>query len=249
MTSRTDAQALARAQWIVDALREHCGWTAQLTPDTLAPYLVEEAAEVSETIERGELGEPLAAELGDVLFQLLLHARLGAERGDLSLAAIADALSEKLLRRNTHVFSPGGELLEHPDHDPAAAVRAWQAAKAAERAQRGAPDDALHGLPRSLSALALAQKALARRAARTGEGPADPGHAASGTGADARSDVPHERAASAHHVAPDSPAATRLGDDLLHLVRRASAQGVDAERALRDALRRELSTPPEGEAG
>ena len=221
MSSRTDAQALARAASITAALREHCGWTARLTPQLLAPYLIEEAAEVSETVHQERLGAALASELGDVLFQILLHSQLGSERGDFALADVADALSDKLLRRNTHIFDANGELLEHPNGDPAAAERAWQAAKAAEREARGEPDDAadpLRGLPASLPALVLAQKALSR----AGVGPStqpEQEHAEPGTG--------------------DS--AEEIGDALLVQVHRARAAGVDAERALRDALVRELS--------
>lgn len=223
-----DAQALERAVTIIDALREHCGWTASLSPQTLAPYLVEEAAEVAEAVRQGRLGAPLASELGDVLFQILLHSRLAQERGDFSFADVADALSSKLLRRNTHVFGPDGRVVEHPDSDPDAAIRAWQAAKAAERAARGEQPveaDPLRGLPASLPALILAHKALDRAAASSGEtGPApsrETGPAPSG------------------HSAAD--AEERLGEELLALVAKARAAGVDPERALRSALIRSLS--------
>lgn len=213
---RDPSEALNRLITIVDALRAECGWTAKLTPESLAPYLVEEAAEVSETVRRGELGQPLASELGDILFQLMLHSRLGEERGDLDLVDVIQAITDKLLRRNTHVFAADGSVLEHPDHDPVAAERAWAQAKLKERTARGtAPADAdpLRGLPRSLPALLLAQKALSR---------AESGHTPSGIDA----------------ASPDT--AERIGDDLLVLVGRARAAGVDAESALRNALERAL---------
>jgi uncharacterized protein YabN with tetrapyrrole methylase and pyrophosphatase domain len=218
---RDVAPALERLVGIVDALRTQCGWTARLTPQSLAPYLVEEAAEVSETVRQGDLGAKLASELGDVLFQLLLHARLGEERGDLDLVDVIDALTQKLLRRNTHVFAPDGSVLANPDHDPAAAERAWQQAKARERADRGDPAtaheaDPLHGLPRSLPSLVLAQKALSRAATAT-QAPA--GAAPQGAG--------------------DDDAAS-IGADLLAVVERARAAGVDADAALRDALETRL---------
>jgi XTP/dITP diphosphohydrolase len=226
---RTDPHAaLDRLVGVVDALRENCGWTARLTPERLAPYLVEEAAEVSETVAAGQLGSPLASELGDILFQILLHARLGEERGELTLTDVIEALESKLLRRNTHVFAADGSVLAEPDRDPDAAERAWQRAKAAERAARGeAPagdPDPLQGLPASLSALSLAQKALGRAAGRTEVCAeplpgAEPGHAASG--------------------AEESAAA--IGDAILAQVHRARSAGVDADRALRDALTRHLS--------
>lgn len=210
---RDPGPALQRLVDIVDALRTHCGWTARLTPQTLTPYLVEEAAEVAETVRAGETGQELASELGDVLFQLLLHARLGEERGELDLVDVIDALSAKLLRRNTHVFAADGSVLEDPDPDPAAAERAWQEAKRHERAERGedpAEQDPLRGLPAGLDSLALAQKALGR--AGTGL----PDVAASGTDEES------------------------IGDRLLGLVAEARAGGVDAEASLRRALRRHL---------
>lgn len=241
---QADSQALERAVAITDALREHCGWTARLTPESLTPYLVEEAAEVSETVGQGRLGAPLASELGDVLFQLLLHSRLAQERGDFTFADVADALSAKLLRRNTHVFDEQGKVLEHPDSSPDAAVAAWNAAKAKERALRGdAPVEAdpLRGLPASLPALVLAHKALDRVDAASGAA----GHAASGTAGHAASGIekagrpPGSDDAGPGSAEPDAERA--LGEELLALVARARAQGVDAERALRSALIRSLS--------
>lgn len=241
---QADSQALERAVAITDALREHCGWTARLTPESLTPYLVEEAAEVSETVGQGRLGAPLASELGDVLFQLLLHSRLAQERGDFTFADVADALSAKLLRRNTHVFDEQGQVLEHPDSSPDAAVAAWNAAKAKERALRGdAPVEAdpLRGLPASLPALVLAHKALDRVDAASGAA----GHAASGTAGHAASGIekagrpPGPDDAEPGSAEPDAERA--LGEELLALVARARAQGVDAERALRSALIRSLS--------
>lgn len=249
---QADSQALERAVAITDALREHCGWTARLTPESLTPYLVEEAAEVSETVGQGRLGAPLASELGDVLFQLLLHSRLAQERGDFTFADVADALSSKLLRRNTHVFDEQGRVLEHPDSSPDAAVAAWNAAKAKERALRGdAPVEAdpLRGLPASLPALVLAHKALDRVDAASGTAgnpaPGTAGHAASGTAGHAASGIekagrpPGSDDAGPGSAEPDAERA--LGEELLALVARARAQGVDAERALRSALIRSLS--------
>ncbi len=244
--TRTDPHAaLDRLVGVVDALRENCGWTARLTPERLAPYLVEEAAEVSETVAAGQLGSPLASELGDILFQILLHARLGEERGDLTLTDVIEALESKLLRRNTHLFADDGSVLSEPDRDPDAAERAWQRAKAAERAARGedpaGDQDPLQGLPASLSALSLAQKALGRAAGRTevfahqthdaavpgpgapGAVGAEPSHAPSGTG-----EATEDRA-------------DAIGEAILAQVSLARAAGVDADRALRDALTRHLS--------
>ncbi|MGO3152557.1 MAG: MazG nucleotide pyrophosphohydrolase domain-containing protein [Galactobacter sp.] len=241
---RDPAAALQRLIDIVDALRTECGWTARLTPESLAPYLVEEAAEVSETVRHGDLGAHLASELGDVLFQILLHARLGEERGDLDLTDVIQALTDKLLRRNTHVFAPDGSVLDHPDHDPEAAERAWQQAKAQERAARGEDAssqaaDPLRGLPRSLPALVLAQKALSRAAAlsqRTMPDDAVPGRGAAGASAPSTGVTEHER----EHEASGTDDQDVIGNELLSLVQRARTAGVDAESALRNALERVL---------
>jgi uncharacterized protein YabN with tetrapyrrole methylase and pyrophosphatase domain len=211
--------AVARLVEVVAQLREHCLWTAALTHESLVEYLVEESYELAEAIETGhtraEDAEELKGELADVLFQVLLHARIQEERGTFGFDDVARLLTDKLVRRNRHVFRPDGTL---QDSFPAAVediVAGYDAAKAAEKPGRTTPFD---GLPRSLPALTLAAKSL-DRAARAGiAGMENPGPAA---------------------AEPADPATEDdIGDLLLAVVRRAMANGVDAEQALRAAVRR-----------
>lgn len=137
-----------------------CPWDVEQTFQTIAPYTIEEAYEVADAIERGDMGE-LKGELGDLLFQVVFHARMAEEQGLFAFDDVADAMSEKLIRRHPHVF---GEEEAQPD-GPAQKLR-WEDIKAAERAskaQHGELDDVPVGLP----ALHRAAK-LTKRAARVG---------------------------------------------------------------------------------
>ncbi len=137
-----------------------CPWDVEQTFQTIAPYTIEEAYEVADAIERGDMGE-LKGELGDLLFQVVFHARMAEEQGLFAFDDVADAMSEKLVRRHPHVF---GDEAAQPD-GPAQKLR-WEDIKAAERAskaQHGVLDDVPVGLP----ALHRAAK-LTKRAARVG---------------------------------------------------------------------------------
>lgn len=136
-----------------------CAWDLEQTFATIAPYTVEEAYEVADAIERGDMSD-LRDELGDLLLQVVFHARMAEERGLFDFAAVAEAITDKMIRRHPHVFGdePGRTAAEQPG--------AWEAAKAAERAAKsrgGVLDDVAAGLP----ALTRAVK-LTKRAARVG---------------------------------------------------------------------------------
>lgn len=119
---------------IIEQLREHCPWTAQLTHQSLTPYLLEEAQEVAEEIGAGITGEPLRKELGDLLLQVVLHAAIAAERDQFDLDGVAEAISAKLVRRNPHVFEPDGTL--NPQEATVEEIdAAWDRIKAQERAE------------------------------------------------------------------------------------------------------------------
>jgi nucleoside triphosphate diphosphatase len=135
-----------------------CPWDREQSFATIAPYTLEEAFEVADAIERGDLGE-LRDELGDLLFQVVFHARMAEEQGAFDFADVVGGLVEKMRRRHPHVF--GGARIE----DAEAQSRAWEGHKARERAARS--QGLLDGVPLSLPALARAQK-LGRRAARAG---------------------------------------------------------------------------------
>jgi ATP diphosphatase len=137
-----------------------CPWDVEQTFKTIAPYTIEEAYEVADAIERGDMGE-LKTELGDLLFQVVFHARMAEEQGLFAYDDVAQAMCDKLVRRHPHVF---GEEEAQPD-GPAQKLR-WEDIKAAERAskaQHGVLDDVPVGLP----ALHRAAK-LTKRAARVG---------------------------------------------------------------------------------
>jgi ATP diphosphatase len=143
-----------------------CPWDREQTFRTIAPYTIEEAYEVADAVERGEPAK-LREELGDLLFQVVFHARMAEERGWFDFAAVARAIHEKLIRRHPHVFEEQGLAA-----DVGQLSRIWEEQKARERAQaagEGAAADhsALADVPRALPALTRAAK-LGRRAARVG---------------------------------------------------------------------------------
>ncbi|WP_318242124.1 MazG nucleotide pyrophosphohydrolase domain-containing protein [Arthrobacter gallicola] len=222
-------QAFTRLAQVIALLRERCAWTAALTHESLLEYLLEESYEVIEAVEAGHTGAEdaaeLSGELGDVLFQVLLHARLQEEAGNFSILDVVEGLTGKMIRRNPHVFHPDGTLAESTTGDPAEIERAWDAAKKIEKPRRGSPFD---GIPASLPALALAAKTQ-HRARRAGVAvPA----AQTGTGASSSAAV------------PVWDGEKELGDLLFETVRQATERGIDPEAALRAAVRRFTAGSP-----
>jgi MazG family protein len=137
---------------------EHgCPWDRAQDYRSLAPYTLEEASEVIDALERGDLGA-LRDELGDLLFQVVFLSRLAEEEGRFDFQAVAAAIGDKLLRRHPHVF---GDATQHADDN-----EGWEGIKAAERRSRG-QQGVLADVPRSLPALSRAAK-LGRRAGRVG---------------------------------------------------------------------------------
>jgi XTP/dITP diphosphohydrolase len=219
--------AMLRLVEVMDTLRVNCPWDAKQTHESLAPYLLEECYEALEALEDGDRAE-LRDELGDVLLQVVFHARVAAERTDgtgFDIDDVATGIVEKLIRRHPHVFSDvkvsGAEDVK----------RNWDAIKAAERGGReGALPTALGSVPFGQPALSLAAQ-LQRRAERAGA-PAEltdlPAGPAAGPGADG--------------PAPDAdgPAAggvSEIGAALFALVAQARAAGLDPELELRAAAR------------
>ena len=137
-----------------------CPWDIEQTFETIAPYTVEEAYEVADAIQRGDMAH-LKEELGDLLLQVVYHARMAEEAGDFDFAAVADAICDKMIRRHPHVF--GADEVA----DAAEQTVRWEAIKAEERAAKGQAASALDGVPVGLPALTRAAK-LTRRAARVG---------------------------------------------------------------------------------
>lgn len=135
-------------------LRRECPWKREQTHGSLARYLQEETAETLEAIDTGD-AEHLREELGDLLLQVYFHAVIAEEAGDFTLDDVASGISEKMHRRNPHVFGPGAG----PTELSAVEVDAqWQRIKADERSRRSAYD----GIAPGLSALLLATKVLER---------------------------------------------------------------------------------------
>ncbi len=137
-----------------------CPWDVEQTFASIAPYTIEEAYEVDDAIRRNDI-EGLCDELGDLLLQVVFHARMAQELGHFAFADVVDAVCEKMVRRHPHVFA------DAEVEDAAAQTRNWETIKAAERTARGETQHPLDAIPVTLPALTRAAK-LQRRAARAG---------------------------------------------------------------------------------
>jgi len=191
-----------------------CPWDVEQSFESIAPHTVEEAYEVDDAIRRGDM-DGLREELGDLLLQVVFHAQMARERGLFDFDAVAEGLVDKLVRRHPHVFG------DATVRDAADQTRAWEELKAAERAAKGDASgaSALDGVARGLPALARAQK-LWRRAARSRLAAGPP---------DAQAAFAARRAGGGEEA---------LGALLFALCAEASDAGLDAERALREAVAR-----------
>jgi nucleoside triphosphate diphosphatase len=200
-----------------------CPWDLQQDFRSIAPHTIEEAYEVADAIEQGDLGK-LRDELGDLLFQVAFHARLASERNAFEFDDVVDAICDKLTRRHPHVF--GDAIVA----DAAGQTAAWERMKREERAARG-DAGALADVPLALPALTRARK-LGARASQAGFDWPD--------GAGPRAKIDEELAElDAARNAPD-PAAreAELGDLLFSVVNLARHLEVDPESALRRANER-----------
>lgn len=135
-----------------------CPWDIEQNFASIAPYTVEEAYEVADAIERGDMDD-LRGELGDLLLQVVFHAQMAAEQGDFGFDEVAAGIAEKLIRRHPHVFA-GQDAGTADDQQ-----RAWEAHKANERQAKGESSSALAGLTPNLPALTLAMKTSKKAAA------------------------------------------------------------------------------------
>ena len=215
-----NADAITRLVQIMAQLRDPvsgCEWDTVQTFATIAPYTIEEAYEVADAIARDDMAD-LKDELGDLLLQVVFHARMAEEAGLFAFADVAHSISDKMERRHPHIFgdrAEGGHYL-------------WEQIKAEERAAKGkanAPTGALDGVALGLPSLLRAEK-LQKRAARTGFDWPD----ADG----ARTKIDEELA----EVAAATTAEEReeeVGDLLFAMVNWARKLGIDPEAALRSA--------------
>ena len=145
---------------IMDRLRdpEHgCPWDRQQTHETLVPYLLEEASEVAGSIEEGHLDE-LPDELGDLLFQIVFHARVAQEKGEFQMGDVVDHITRKMIHRHPHVFG------EEKAQTAREVLARWEERK---RREKGGRRSVLDGVPKELPALLRAHR-LQDKAARVG---------------------------------------------------------------------------------
>jgi uncharacterized protein YabN with tetrapyrrole methylase and pyrophosphatase domain len=222
---------------VMDRLRRDCPWDARQTHASLAPFLLEETYEALEALDGGDFAA-IREELGDVLLQVVFHARVAAERTDgtgYTIDDVADGIIAKLTRRHPHVFA---DVTVSGAQEVTAN---WDAIKAAERsAASGAPGSALDGVPMGQPALSLAA-ALQRRAERAGA----PAELADLAAAAAAGTEPAGTAAGtepAGIAGPSDPArppegVSEIGAELFALAARARAAGLDPELELRSAAR------------
>jgi len=187
-----------------------CEWDRAQDFSTIAPYTIEEAYEVADAIERGDMDD-LRGELGDLLLQVVFHARIAEEADHFTFADVARAIADKMEARHPHIF--GGA-----DTSPG-----WESLKASERGLKGT-QGALDGVAAALPALLRAEK-LQRRAARSGFDWPDP------TGPAGK--IAEEVIELAE--APDAKRAEEAGDLLFAAVNLVRAYGIAPEEALRAA--------------
>ena len=219
------ARELARFVELVAVLRDECPWDQEQTHESLRRHLLEEAYEVLEAIDHldldtGEGYEHLEEELGDLLFQVLFHARLAAEAGQFTVADVATTVHDKLVSRHPHVF---GDV---EAHDADAVVANWEQIKKAEKGRESVFD----GVPDAIPALLYALK-VQKKAASLADGGLD-------VAAVARAPLPDQALAAAHQATDDDT----VGALLFAIVDQARLAGVDPETALRAAAVRYRDT-------
>lgn len=212
--------ALARLMEVMRRLRDPnggCPWDLEQDFASIAPFTIEEAYEVADAIGRGQ-PQDIESELGDLLFQVVFHAQMGAERGWFDFASVANAISDKLTARHPHVFADAqmGSLRD--------LNRAWEDHKARERAGRPEAASELADVPLALPALARAAK-LGKRAGRVGFDWPD----ASGVRQKIEEEL-QEVGAAQPHEQPEE-----IGDLLFAVANWSRHLGVDPEEALRQA--------------
>jgi len=238
VTDERPGAALLRLVAVMDTLRVSCPWDARQTHESLAPHLLEECYEALDALESGDPAA-LRDELGDVLLQVVFHARIAAEAADgtgYTIDDVAEGIVAKLIRRHPHVFA------DVTVSGPEEVKRNWDAIKAAERAEAaGAPVSVLDTVPFGQPALSLAAQ-LQRRAERAGV-PADlaglpPGDPApTGEGDGGAGEALAGDALAGGDGAAGDPAVSDIVAELFALVARAREAGLDPELELRAAAR------------
>jgi MazG family protein len=217
------APAMARLLAVMAKLRDPvagCPWDVEQDFSTIAPYTIEEAYEVADAIAKKDM-KALREELGDLLFQVVFHARMAEEEKRFAFDDVARDLADKMIRRHPHVFA------KREDKTAEEQTEAWEAAKAHER-QAKAQSGALDGVPLALPAAMRAQK-LQKRASRVGFDWGTAGAALDKV----EEEVEELRVELA--VADQKKLEEEVGDVLFAMVNVARLAGIDAETALRGA--------------
>ena len=191
-----------------------CEWDLAQDFTSIAPFTIEEAYEVADAIARNDMTE-LRDELGDLLFQVVFHARIAQEAGHFAFADVAAAISDKMEARHPHIFAAAGGTMDEAR---------WEDLKAQERSAKGVAS-ALDGVALALPALMRAEK-LQKRAARTGFDWPDP----SGSEAKITEEIEELKTA-----ASQEDKVEEAGDLIFAVVNYVRAHGISAEEALRAA--------------
>jgi MazG family protein len=215
MHAKDPAQAMLDLLDVMKALRapDGCPWDAQQTPQSLAPYILEEAAELVDAIETGDV-DAIRDEAGDLLLQVVFIAQIFDEGDHFDFADVAESIASKLIRRHPHVFSECDRSLSDSELD-----HQWESIK---RQEKKNPDETIHPLgqiPGKLPALQRAQKLL-DRAHKNGI------------------DLPPTHAL--QNKLPRQPTENMLGEALFSLVKQTREAGFDAEQILRQHVRKLL---------
>ncbi len=217
-------EGMARLRAVMARLRDPahgCPWDLEQDFATIAPYTIEEAYEVADAIGRGS-PEDLRAELGDLLFQSVFHARMAEEAGAFDIDDVIRGITDKMIARHPHVFGP-----RDGSKSAAQQARDWEETKAHERTARS-ETGALDGVALALPALMRAQK-LQKRAARAGFDWPHVSGVVEKIAEEAREVAQARDAQCPDHLAEE------VGDLLFTVVNLSRHLGVDAETALRSA--------------
>jgi ATP diphosphatase len=219
---------VARLLEIMAALRTPetgCPWDLAQNFSTIAPYTLEEAYEVADAIARGDLDD-LKEELGDLLLQVVFHARMAEEQGAFDFGEVVQAITEKLIRRHPHVFG------DEKQKTPADVEGLWERIKAQEKVtgKAAAQSGALAGVPVALPALTRALK-LQAKASKVGFDWNDPRTVLSKIREEADEIEAELDRAEADHAAT----AAEIGDLLFAVVNLARHLDADPEATLRTA--------------
>lgn len=231
MSNTCSLKNVERLLWVMERLRSPdggCPWDREQTFETIVPYTIEEAYEVADAIEKGDMDE-IKDELGDLLFQVVFYAQMGKEQSEFDFDGVASAIADKLIRRHPHVFADATDTSEQ------ALSANWEAIKQQERAEKGQDEDAsvLANVPAGMAPLMRAVK-LQKRCAKVGFDWPEASHVV-----DKIHEEIEEVMAEARQKQPDQAAVEdEIGDLLFAVVNLSRHLQVDPETALRKANRK-----------